>query len=71
MRGGRVRACAGSDIARMKSAKGAGSVTIRKRASGEVTRKVCGTSRGPHTNDPAGATTTSPPTQMVSSPSMT
>ena len=29
------------------------------------------TSRGPYRNDPAGATTTSPPTQKVTSPSIT
>jgi hypothetical protein len=50
--GGSVRVRAGSDMARTKSAKGAGSVTIRKRASVEVTGKVCGMSRGPYTNDP-------------------
>ena len=32
---------------------------------------VCGTSRGPYTNDPAGAVMTCPPTQKVSSPSIT
>ena len=32
---------------------------------------VCGMSRGPKTNEPAGATMISPPTQNVSSPSRT
>ena len=32
---------------------------------------VCGMSRGPYTNDRAGASITRPPTQNVSSPSMT
>jgi hypothetical protein len=57
--GGSVSVLAGSDNARTKSANGAGSVTIRKRASLEVTRNVCGTSRGPYTNEPAGATNNS------------
>ena len=42
-----VSASAGTDPARTKSANGAGSVTIRKRATAEVMTKVCGTSRGP------------------------
>jgi hypothetical protein len=45
--GGRVRLCAGSERARMKPSKPAGSVTSRKRASGEVTVKVWGIPRGP------------------------
>jgi hypothetical protein len=32
---------------------------------------VCGISRGPYTNDPAGAVMTCPPTQQASSPSIT
>ena len=67
----RVRDRAGSASARMKPSNPAGSVTSRKRASGDATTKVCGTSRGPNTNDPAGASITSPPTQNVSSPSRT
>lgn len=35
-------------------------------SSSELTMKVCGTSRGPNTNEPAGATTVRPATQIVS-----
>jgi len=45
--GGRVSVCAGSESARMKFSKPAGSVTRRKRAVGEATAKVWGMSRGP------------------------
>ena len=45
--GGSVRAPAGSPTARRKDSKPAGSATRRKRASGDVTSKVCGMSRGP------------------------
>src|SRR5207253_5010823 len=69
--GGIVRLGAGSDRVRMKASKPAGSVTSRKRASDEVTVKVWGMSRGPYTNDPAGASMSRPPTQKLSSPSVT
>jgi hypothetical protein len=42
-----VRVGAGSLAARMNLSKPAGSVTSRKRASSELTSKVCGMSRGP------------------------
>src|SRR5204863_8327705 len=45
--GGRVSAAAGSDSARRKFSRPAGSLTTRKRASADVTLKVCGMSRGP------------------------
>ena len=53
--GGMVSDRAGSASARMKPSNPAGSATSRKRASGERPTNVCGTSRGPNTNDPAGA----------------
>ena len=49
----------------------AGSVTSRNRASDDVTVKVWAIPRGPYTNDPAGASISRPPTQKVSSPSVT
>ena len=69
--GGIVSDGAGCPTVRMKLSKPAGSVTSRKRASGDVTTNVCGMSRGPKTNEPAGASMTSPPTQNASAPSMT
>ena len=67
-RGGSVRDWAGSAQERMKPSKPAGSVTSKNRAPpGELTVKVCGVPCGPNTNDPAGARTTWPPTQTVSS----
>src|SRR6516162_1683843 len=50
--GGIVSAAAPS--VRMNFSNPAGSVTTRLRASGDVTVKVWGMSRGPYTNDPAG-----------------
>ena len=44
-----------AEPARMNFSKPAGSVTSRKRARSELTMNVCGTSRGPYTNEPAGA----------------
>ena len=52
--GGIVSAAAGSPSVRMNFSNPAGSVTTRLRASGDVTVKVWGMSRGPYTNDPAG-----------------
>src|SRR5258707_9635808 len=62
---------AGVPSVRMKPSNPATCVTSRKRASSELTMNVCGTSRGPNTKEPAGATTVSPATQIVSSPSRT
>jgi hypothetical protein len=69
--GGTVRAAAGSPRARMNFSNPAGSVTTMLRARGDATVKVWGMSRGPYTNDPSGALIILPPTQKVSSPSMT
>ena len=62
---------AGVPSVRMKPSNPAACVTSRKRASSELTMNVCGTSRGPNTKEPAGATTVWPATQIVSSPSRT
>ena len=69
--GGISGAAAGAASARTKPSNPAGSVTSRKRACSELTTNVCGTSRGPNTNEPAPATTVLPSTQIVSSPSRT
>jgi hypothetical protein len=41
-----------------------GFVTSKNRDCSELTLKVCGTSRGPYTNEPAGAMMTVPPPTM-------
>ncbi len=46
---------AGWESARIKLSKPPGSTTNRNRDCSEFTRNVCGMSRGPKTNDPAGA----------------
>ena len=67
--GGIVSVGAGSPIERTNVSKPAGSATMRYRASGELTTKVWGRSRGPYTNEPAGASIVLPSTQRASSPS--
>jgi hypothetical protein len=67
--GGITTASAGCAKERTNSAKPPGSATSRNRAVSDETTNVCGIPRGPYTNEPGGASITSPPTQKVRSPS--